>query len=94
MRRVNGKPFFRSNFDKKFNRTWNLAFINILISWGLLLTIIGFLIFGGIKLIDGVKEHGLKGVIERIWEGQGEKQRERQCSNSTGNTVYSVDNVH
>jgi len=80
MRRVNGRSMFdtddngfpslgSTDIEQKIEKVWKYAWINILISWGISLAVIVLLAWGGIKLYKGVQTHGLKGVIEHVWEG-------------------------
>jgi hypothetical protein len=59
----------RDDFDRSFRRTKTL----IGIIWGVMIFFIVAMTVGGIWLIGSaaneIEKHGLKNVIERIWEG-------------------------
>ena len=60
-------------FDRSFRRTTTM----IKVVWVIVILFILGTIGGSIWLIgsaaQAIDEHGLKGVIERIWEGNGTK---------------------
>jgi hypothetical protein len=57
------------NFDRDFERIRKASMGSMFFGWLMTAALICLMIWGGIKLIGGVQEHGLKGVIENIWEG-------------------------
>jgi hypothetical protein len=70
--KMDGFPSLGStDIEQKITKVWKYAWINLFISWIFGLAVIALLAWGGIKLYKGVQTHGLKGVIEHVWEGGG-----------------------
>jgi len=62
-----------NDFNKEFKRTQRT--INLIYILSIVFVVIGIfgLVTTGIKVKQGIKKDGLKGVIERIWVGESEK---------------------
>ena len=61
------------NFDKRVKRFERQYTFNWLFIWIVTAIIFVVLIWGGytiVKVVKKVDEHGLKNVIERVWEGE------------------------
>lgn len=57
------------NFDRDFDRmktTFNVIFAVTVI---IMICVFTFNIFVGVKTYQAIDQHGLKSVIERVWEG-------------------------
>lgn len=57
------------NFDRRFNFMWRFVWVFFFVV--LLISIAWYSLIGyvAVQAVDQVGQHGLKGVVERVWEG-------------------------
>lgn len=61
---------YKNDFEKRFNRTRKI--VNIGFGIGVVLWIVGVsaMVYAGYQVFDAVQTHGLKSLVETVWEGQ------------------------
>jgi hypothetical protein len=59
--------------EKRFNFMWKLAIGFIIFVFIMIITIWSIAAFGIFKGVTEVKQHGLKKVIEEVWNGKESK---------------------
>ncbi len=57
------------DFEKQHSRIMSFAWIGTVIGFLLSLLLIGAVAYGCYELVSYVLEHGLKGLVEVIWNG-------------------------